>query len=248
MIAGLLVVIAISGFEVGKFIYNLYNANEAEKAISDIVHDETIELKEEPKEKAPCSFDKDKWNKLHEMNNDFVGWMAFDDEWISEPIVQGKDNEYYLTHYIDGTYSEAGTVFVDAQNTAGADQNVTMYGHHVFYNDKEKLSPLLKLVNQEEFDKHNTFKIWYEDYVAEYEITNVYKISEEDKIDFKQSNFYDDEDFQSYVDYINANNLVTTENNLSRNSRFITLQTCQTVGGEILFVVTCKEKTRTIYE
>ena len=72
----------------------------------------------------------------------------------------------------------------------------------------------MKLVNQEEFDKHNTFKIWYENYVAEYEITNIYKISEEDKFDFKQSNFYDDEDFQRYVDYINTNNLVITENKL----------------------------------
>ena len=233
--------------QIGKFLYDVYNAKQAEQVVYEIIQTEPESEEETPEEKGPFTFTHEQWDRLHAFNPDFIGWMAYEDEFISEPIVQGKNNEYYLDHYIDGTYSGAGAVFVDYQNTVGADRNVTMYGHHVFYDGNDKFSPLLRLADQSEYEKHYTFKIWYEEYVAEYEITNIYKVTQDSKFVYQKNVFYDNADLQEYYDYINANNLITPKSELGETSRFVTLQTCITADGSELFIATCKEKTRESY-
>ena len=61
-------------------------------------------------------FTKDQFKQLKEKYSDFVGWMAFDDEYASLPLVQSYDNDYYLRRWIDGSYDVQGTVFFDYLN------------------------------------------------------------------------------------------------------------------------------------
>lgn len=72
------------------------------------------------------------WASLMQQNADCVGWLECEDTVISYPVVQGKNNKYYLTHLFDGTEQRYGSLFVDAENTPGfADQNTIIYGHHL---------------------------------------------------------------------------------------------------------------------
>ena len=49
---------------------------------------------------------------------------------VNYPVVQTKDNDYYLHKDLDGNYLRSGTVFVDYRNKAvGEDQNYVIYGH-----------------------------------------------------------------------------------------------------------------------
>lgn len=72
------------------------------------------------------------FDALLEINPDVVGWLYCPNTVINYPLVQGEDNDYYLHRLIDGTSNSNGTLFVDAQNSAGfSDENTVIYGHHM---------------------------------------------------------------------------------------------------------------------
>lgn len=242
----LLTAIGWSGYEIYKWGMERYKSHEVEKLVNNIIH-EDINLTEKEAEEKPFEFTYDKWNKLHEMNNDFVGWLAFDDEFVSEPLVQAQDNDFYLRRNFNKQDDGEGTVFFDADNEIGANQNMTLYGHNVFYNQKAKLSPLAKLVDQEEYDKHNKFKIYFETYVAEYGITNVYYIdTSENNFNYTVSTFTEDM-IEDYVTYANGINLIKPTTNLNKTSRFLTIQICKDDWSSVKIILNCKEINRRTY-
>lgn len=74
---------------------------------------------------------------LLEQNEDVIGWITMGDPekpFIDYVVVQGDDNDYYLTHNLNGEYSKSGTVFADwrepitAQSTPA---NIILYGHNM---------------------------------------------------------------------------------------------------------------------
>lgn len=68
---------------------------------------------------------------------DLFGWIyiKFDDEHIINlPVMQGDDNNYYISHAYDGTESKSGAIFVDYRNTdrrIDLNQNMIFYGHNM---------------------------------------------------------------------------------------------------------------------
>ena len=84
------------------------------------------------------------WQLLHAENSDFIAWLDFDSGLISLPVVQGKDNEEYLSRNFDGSPGPQGTVFRHC--SAGPDSpNQVLYGHTVYYDSKARFSPLAVL-------------------------------------------------------------------------------------------------------
>ena len=59
-----------------------------------------------------------------------MAWIKIDDTSINYPIVQGKDNEYYLNHNIDGKVATAGSIFLDYRNK-WSDDFLIIYGHRM---------------------------------------------------------------------------------------------------------------------
>lgn len=63
---------------------------------------------------------------------DLAGWLYCPDTELSYPVVQGKDNSYYLDHLPDGSENRNGSLFMDCGNREGfADENTLVYGHHM---------------------------------------------------------------------------------------------------------------------
>lgn len=195
-------------------------------------------------------FTKDQFKQLKEKYSDFVGWMAFDDEYASLPLVQSYDNDYYLRRWIDGSYDVQGTVFFDYLNKINGDTNLTIYGHRVSYDESTKFSPLSKLVNQEEYDKHYEFKIWYENEVRTYVITNIfyYNSYTDMDFDFTQRNFYTRKDFEKYHEYVNRYNLIQSNEELKYGDRFLSLQTCKINSGIEKIICIAKQVQANDYE
>ena len=69
---------------------------------------------------------------LKNKNKDIIAWIYSGGTPINYPIAQAKDNDYYLRRLIDGTYNQAGTIFMDCKNNNDfCDFNTIIYGHNM---------------------------------------------------------------------------------------------------------------------
>lgn len=63
---------------------------------------------------------------------DLVAWIEIPGTPLSLPVVQGKDNDYYLNHDIEKSRNALGVPFMDYRNKANfSDENTIIYGHRV---------------------------------------------------------------------------------------------------------------------
>lgn len=90
---------------------------------------------------------------LSSVNRDIVAWLYCPDTAINYPVVQSGDNEYYLTHLVDGTENANGTLFIDWKNASGfADDNTVVYGHHM--QSGKMFACLVEYADQGFYDAH----------------------------------------------------------------------------------------------
>lgn len=93
------------------------------------------------------------FESLKQINDESVGWIKIPDSPIDYPMVKGKDNDYYLNHLIDGTYSWVGAIFLDMRsNPDFTDFNTIIYGHHK--KDGSMFAALNNYETQEYYDAH----------------------------------------------------------------------------------------------
>ena len=68
---------------------------------------------------------------LKQINADIVAWIRIPGV-LDYPVVQGTDNSYYLHHTFRREYNIAGSIFLDARNTADfSDSKNIIYGHNM---------------------------------------------------------------------------------------------------------------------
>lgn len=229
----LLEIAVYSGMQVFKGLQEKMNADENTKKIDLIVTDN-----EEAKE---TGFNKQSFLDLKEQNKDLVAYLEFDSGIVKVPIVQSYDNDYYLRRDYFGKWSTQGTCFMDYQNTLN-DTNMTIYGHNVYYDETAMFSPLSKLVDQEWYDKNNTFKLYLEDEIREYEVVNVYYYPIDSEYVYTQPEFSDSEDFDDWYRFAKDGNLILPKTGaISYPNRFVTLQTCKKWDDNTRIIILGKE-------
>ena len=153
--------------------------------------------------------------KIKEYNKDIIGWIKVDNTNIDYPLVQGKDNEYYLNYDLDNHKNSAGWIFMDSKNTLD-DQNIIIYGHHrrdgsmfgsidnLFKNPKT--GKILLIINGE-----NRY----------YQIFSVYETEEiETYLDLNYDNF------KKTIEKFKNKSKYDYKQNLSDIKQIITLSTC----------------------
>ncbi len=168
---------------------------------------------------------KDAFAALAKINPDLFAILSFDDGFISEPIVKGIDNAYYLQHAFDGSYSSQGTAFVDAryQNT---DQIMFIYGHNVYYDHNAMFSPLASLLDQDEFERHDKFELIYQDHKESYGICMSLLVDVEDQ-QIMQTQFASLTAWQTWYERLKSYaKLETSYHEPSFADKMVILQTC----------------------
>ena len=69
--------------------------------------------------------------ELRQINPDFAGWISIGD-FISYPVVRGKDNDYYLDRTFTRQKNPSGAIFMDYRNEQGFNSPVCiLYGHNM---------------------------------------------------------------------------------------------------------------------
>lgn len=73
------------------------------------------------------------FNKLFAANNDVVGWLYIPGTNVNTPVVQTKDNKYYLRNNFYGSNTNYGTTYADYRCNKGAtlSTNTVLFGHNM---------------------------------------------------------------------------------------------------------------------
>ena len=94
------------------------------------------------------------FERLYEINPDLVCILNIPSLNLMYPVVQGTDNEEYLTHTFEGNKNPAGCLFLDYENDLSCtDKNILIYGHNM--KDGSMFGSLKKILDPG-FDKAGT--------------------------------------------------------------------------------------------
>ena len=136
-----------------------YIDNKNNKKITEQIS-EAVLVQENKPEEEKYNID---FEKLKEQNENVIAWIKVEDTDIEYPIVQTKDNEYYLTHSFDKSQNDAGWIFADYRNKFdGTDKNIVIYGHN--RKDGSMFSTLHNFLDEDCLNSDRKVKIIFKEY------------------------------------------------------------------------------------
>ena len=125
---------------------------------------------DEEKGPVPPAID---FDLLSSISPDSVGWIWIPDSEISYPLVQGRDNQFYLTRTYDGGHNKLGSIFLDYRIPGDfSGRNTIIYGHNM--KSDAMFGTLEKFRDQAFADARPQFYILREDGVYRYQIFSAY--------------------------------------------------------------------------
>ena len=198
--------------------------------VQDTENTEIIEPGEEISEENPY-WDYIKMNMINvnfsdlkKINPDVVGWLKVNGTNINYPFVQGRDNQYYLTHSFNKSYNAAGWVFLDYRNSNTNNKNTIIYAHG--RTDKTMFGTLRKVLNHGWLDNTNNYiiKISTETENSLWQIFSAYHIPTTS--DYLQTDFDNDTSYQNFLDRIKNRSSYNFNTNVTSNDNILTLSTC----------------------
>jgi len=100
--------------------------------------------------------------ELRTINRDIIGWLSIDNTDINYPVLQGRDNDFYLARNYRREWATAGSVFLDYRNSNDLSDDLTViYGHRMSHG--KMFSDVTKFVDEKYFDVHQTGEIYIGD-------------------------------------------------------------------------------------
>ena len=175
------------------------------------------------------------WVKLRAKNSDVQGWLRCTGTVINYPVVHGADNDYYLTHLMDGTVNDKGTLFIDMNCKNPFDDFLTIiYGHRM--RDKSMFYLLGEYFEERDkayFLEHPVMELYTPKQDYELQIFGAAVIDSRDASKYNFS-LYEEEDKQAYIDWIfEHNELVGYDNRVSvmPTDHIVMLSTCTLRGS-----------------
>lgn len=194
-------------------------------------------LKEFPKPlKAPITVD---FKKLHEINEDVIGWIYIGAFPISYPVLYAENNDAYLRTTIEHKSNNAGSIFVDhACSPDFRDRNTVIYGHNM--HDLSMFGKLKWFLEPENgtdyFGKDDSIWIITPDRTFKYKIFSIYITSPDgDAYTLFQR------DTELFADWCRKmkemTKVQTVPNRFTNRTRVITLSTCAATTDKRLVVL-----------
>lgn len=187
-----------------------------------------------------------KVKELKTQNSDIVGWLEIPDTSINYPVLQGLDNEYYMTHNYKKQKSKNGSIFLSKDyDWELPSSNLLIYGHNL--NNGTMFQELLKYSNKSFFEEHPKIRFTTELDDSEYEIISVFKSRvyyKSEKNVFRYYFFVNAETEQEYNDFIyNAKkeSLYDIDATAKFGDQLMTLSTCSYHVKDGRFAVVAKK-------
>lgn len=151
------------------------------------------------------------FEKLSSINYDTKGWLTIEKLDISYPIMQSKDNEYYLSKNIYGENSISGSIFLDYRNNGFQDNNTILYGHTM---QNGTMFGKLENIMEGKLGTDIDIFIYTKDKIYKYKVVSAYEI--------KPNEFKINEN----IDKLIGKSKIDFQKDVDKNSRYLTLYTC----------------------
>lgn len=173
---------------------------------------------------------------LKEMNSDTVGWLKVNNTNVNYPVVQYKDNDYYLSNNFKKEHDSSGWIFMDYRADAiNLSQNTIIFGHNMYYSGV-MFGTLYKVKNSDwyknpdnqiiEFDNINRKMKW--------KIFSIYVVQNTN--DYLIADFSSPTRFQEFLNLITNRSIYNFNTPVSNNDKIITLSTCSNNGKSRLVI------------
>jgi sortase B len=179
------------------------------------------------------------WDALRAINPDTVAWVYMPGTSINYPVVQGEDNEYYLTHDFEGEpgwLASYGAIFMDWRNNPDwSDAAYFFYGHHM--NDGSMFASIAQLADQAYFDECRTVYLYTPDGDFTLKSFSLVHCDADDPL--VQISFSSDEDKAAYLQDKIDRSVVHVDDlpSLSDMNKIFAFATCdnESVGRYVLY-------------
>ena len=227
----LVIVIAVCLGILGRRGYDYYKNYKNNQHIASVMKEVKANDKSGKKIKIETFADKEKkfmeiLKKFQKENQDVIGFIEIPETNIAYPILQAKDNNYYLRQSLDLKYDIAGSIFMDYMNDSKFnDANSVIYGHYV-QGMETMFSALKKFRDQDFATKNRKIYITTNEGLREYEIFSVFTTPSE--YDYRTLDFEDMGQKLEYFKKLRDKSDVSLKNReFKEDDTIITLSTCQ---------------------
>ena len=174
-------------------------------------------------------------NKLKELQNenpDVMAWIEIEDTNINYPVVQTKNNDYYMNRNYKREKSKDGALFIDKDYDWNLPStNILIYGHNN-RGSSEMFASLMNYKEEQFYKEHSKIRFTTVEEDAEYEIiavflSRVYYKSEKDVFRYYYFiNAENEEEFNEYVNNSKKASLYNIEATAKYGDQLLTLSTC----------------------
>ena len=172
------------------------------------------------------------FTELKRQNPDTVAWLTVPGTKIDYPVVQARDNDFYLTHSFDKTVNQAGWVFADFRNNfKELSQNTIIYGHA--YLSGVMFGTLKDTLGKPWYsdDNNHYLTLTTENAVTTWKVFSVYHISTTD--DYLETSFNNETEVVDFVNLVKGRS-VHDFKTPSTTAKILTLSTCYTSAQRVV--------------
>lgn len=232
----------------GNEIAKKEKSNEEPNIVESNVEEKSEKVEEEPEQETVVESGRMiQVKEIKEENPDIVGWLEIQNTGISYPVLQGTDNEYYMTHNYKKEKSKNGSIFLTKEyDWTIPSSNLLIYGHNL--GNGTMFQELLKYASKDFYNQHPTIRFTTTEEDAEYEIISVFKSRvyyKSEKNVFRYYYFVNANTVEEYNQFITdakKASLYNIEATAEYGDQLITLSTCSYHVKDGRFAVVGRKK------
>ena len=163
------------------------------------------------------------------INSDTVAWIKVNGTNINYPVVQHKDNSYYLNHNFYNYKTDVGAVFADYRDEFDPfNNNTIIYAHNLVNRTMFGQVPLMLKKKWRSNPNNYYIKLSTRKTNSIWQIFSTYKISP--TTDYLQSKFNSIEIYKNFLNTIKNRSSYNFNTELTTDDKIITLSTCDDIG------------------
>ncbi len=167
---------------------------------------------------------------LHTQYPDLAGWVRIPDTKVDLPVMQSKDNDYYLHRNIDGAEDINGTLFLDYRaNLQKQSANYIIYGHNM--KSGEMFGGLKQYLEEPYLSQHDKiqFDTIYEKQTYQIVAVCLTDVGNQTEESYRYYDFIEaesDADIEAFLQNIRSCAVIDKTQDVTVNDKFLTLSTC----------------------